>query len=307
MKWMRPQANFVYPNPQLGVATHGGLGAPLFSDNGRLVCVEWLPGSDDWSIVDNPLPHFLVDGEDFSPVENSYYGGAMCWQGPSGYLHYSPGHRAWILQTGDPYSSGIPTAYRDWATREWKGGSWYESYSLSYSPSETTTFAPKGTLLNDSGAASKTARIYLPRWERERDGYSGGPCGRYVGKDGKEGVKYIGAAAYEETGTRNVWTRKGEGTSAYLRCARSGETSTTRRNFSGPGRGWGVIRGDILYFASALPAGVEGATLAPWTWDEETRKYVAATGADPLELVYKGRVYDDDSVDAYFTEVALWR
>ncbi len=310
MKWHRPQCCYTIPNPSLYPGRTGGLSTPLYSDNGRFVCAEYLVGADTWAIVENPLPHFLIDGADFAPIEAYYYGGGLCWEGNGAdfdCLHYSPAHNAWILRAGTPYGGGVPTAYKDWATGQWTGGAWYESADLNFGAGAATTLAPKGTLLNDANAASKTAQIYLPRWEWESDGYSRAPIGKYVGKDGLTGIKYIGAAAYVETGTNYAWFRKGEGRSAYLQRENADEQSTPRRNFRGFGYGWGISRGDLAYLAAALPAGEEGATFNPFRWDEEANAWVQAEDEDPIEMTYRGRTMGREVVDGYFTEVALWR
>lgn len=307
MKWIRPQACYVYPNPSLSVARGGGLDSPLFSADGRLVCAEYLPGTSGWSIVEDPIPRIVIDGEVFEPGEGGYYGGAPTWYGESLALFYSVAHQAWIIF--DLWNGGVPTAYRDWQTGQWAGDGWHESTSLSFEPGRTTTFAPKGTLLNESNPASKTAHTILPRWEWVDDGYSSAPIGKYVGRDGKTGIKYIGAAAYKERGSwlTKIWYRKGEGRQAVFKCETNGEESSAQTTFEGFGRGWGITRGETVYLSATLPSGEAVETFDPYQWDADAGRYVPAEGATPLQFDFHGRTMGRETVAAYFTEVALWR
>lgn len=305
MKWHRPQAYFVPPFPHTHFTGGGDTSSPLYSEDGQFVCAHSLASSSAWSIVQDPFLHARVDGEVLEPAIDNYFNGDLAWSGETWTLNYSIAHEAWILHDGT--LGATPTAYQDWATNEWKGSAWYQGRVSEYKAGKTFTFAPKGTLLNGESPASKTVELFLPRWEWEDDGFSKAPIGKYVGKDGCTGTKFIGSAAYVESGTENVWFRRGEGYHAFLKREDSSEQSSERSSFRGPGRGWGILREDVLFFSAALPTGEESASFAPWTWDEESKRYVPAEGVDPLELTYRGRTMGREVVDGYFTETMQWR
>ena len=276
----------------------------LYSDDGALLCV--LHPDYGWCVVADETPVAVADGVEMRPLRRTFIEGERAWAGGGWLLRFSLAHGTWILWRADASSLAVPTAHQDWETDEWVGDEWWEGTVPAHCGAPAT-FSPAGELLNGDDPPDKTVELRLPRWQWVSDGASEAPAGTYEGRDGCAGRTFVGAPAWSEAGSGAVWSRSGEGDAARLLREGDGEASSARADFDGPGRGWGIERGGVLYFSPSFPSGAGGATFSPWVRDEDSGRWVPASGAAPIVLAYAGRTMAARPARAWATEVMLWR
>ena len=274
-----------------GVCGSSYKGSPVLIGSDGRICADF---ADGWGVYESLVVHLDADGAQLIP-NGIWVDGRMSWSGDGWTLKYSPYHQRWILFTGDYRQT--PRAYQKWNSDEYEGDGWYECND------PIGSFTPRGIFLN-SDVPDKTVIVKpMKRWMREDDGKSVAPAGFFKGENGATGTIAIGVPRYMEGAT--VWTRTLDGRKLASSMA---ESTSGRLRYTGIGYGYGIERGEYLYFSDKIFDSDNDLVFAPYVWDEESRSYVSAGGSvEPVTLAFAGLSVGQSKTIAYLAEPVVLR